>query len=231
MVYVCSDLHGYRLGGFLRLLEKAGFSMNDELFILGDVIDRNGDGGVDMLQWIRRQPNFRMIMGNHESMLINCLEYFEHPEMTDPLPYNMRLYFHNGGGVTWRSLENLRQRNRSEFDSLTEFVKNLPLAYQIDCNGRKFVLVHGGLGAFRKDRDLGEYEPEEILWERPEPDTVYYDDRTVIFGHTPTLYYGDRYRGRMLFTESWIDIDCGCAGGLDPGVLRLDDMTEFYCFS
>lgn len=44
-----SDLHGYPL-------EKAGFSDDDFLYILGDVIDRNGDGGVEMLCWQQTSP-------------------------------------------------------------------------------------------------------------------------------------------------------------------------------
>ena len=49
MTYATSDLHGYPLDSFLRLLEKAGFSDSDVLYVLGDVIDRNGDGGSELL--------------------------------------------------------------------------------------------------------------------------------------------------------------------------------------
>ena len=55
MTYVISDLHGYPLEKFKMLLEKAEFSDNDFLYILGDVIDRNGDGGVEMLCWLLKQ--------------------------------------------------------------------------------------------------------------------------------------------------------------------------------
>ena len=71
MIYVTSDLHGYPLDRFLALLEKAGFDGKDELYILGDVIDRNGDGGIRMLQWIMSMPNVHMLMGNHEAMLLS----------------------------------------------------------------------------------------------------------------------------------------------------------------
>ena len=54
MIYATSDLHGYSLESFLRLLEKAGFGDSDVLYVLGDVIDRNGDGGIAMLRWKRR---------------------------------------------------------------------------------------------------------------------------------------------------------------------------------
>ena len=44
MVYVTSDLHGYPLDKFLQFLDSVGFSQNDQLYVLGDVIDRGVDG-------------------------------------------------------------------------------------------------------------------------------------------------------------------------------------------
>lgn len=49
MVYVISDLHGYLHGRFLALLDKAGFAEDDFLYILGDIVDRSGDGGTATL--------------------------------------------------------------------------------------------------------------------------------------------------------------------------------------
>ena len=51
MIFTTSDIHGYPLDSFLGMLEKAGFSPDDQLYVIGDVIDRNGDGGVAMLRW------------------------------------------------------------------------------------------------------------------------------------------------------------------------------------
>ena len=46
MTYVISDLHGYPIEKLKMLLEKAEFGEDDFLYILGDVVDRNGDGGA-----------------------------------------------------------------------------------------------------------------------------------------------------------------------------------------
>ncbi len=81
MIYATSDLHGYPLDDFLRLLESAGFGDSDCLYVLGDVIDRNGDGGVAMLRWMMNRPNVELIRGNHEDMLLNCAFLFD--EITD----------------------------------------------------------------------------------------------------------------------------------------------------
>ena len=45
MIYVTSDLHGLEITKLNALLKKACFNENDRLFVLGDVIDRQNDGG------------------------------------------------------------------------------------------------------------------------------------------------------------------------------------------
>ena len=48
--YAISDLHGYPLVELQKLLAAAAFGAEDTLYVLGDVIDRNGDGGIAMLR-------------------------------------------------------------------------------------------------------------------------------------------------------------------------------------
>ena len=81
MTYVISDLHGYPIEKLKTLFEKAGFCEDDFLYILGDVIDRNGDGGVGILQWLLSQSNVQLVLGNHEAMLLACEFLFD--EITD----------------------------------------------------------------------------------------------------------------------------------------------------
>ena len=66
MIYCVSDIHG-ELDKFERLLELVQFSDADQLYIIGDVIDR-GAMGVDILQKIMVTPNMTMLLGNHEQM-------------------------------------------------------------------------------------------------------------------------------------------------------------------
>ena len=48
MIYAASDLHGCSVESFQALLDSAGFSEEDFLYILGDVIDR-GEYGAELL--------------------------------------------------------------------------------------------------------------------------------------------------------------------------------------
>ena len=71
MIYVSSDWHGVSVDKIKNLLEKARFSEDDFLFVLGDIIDR-GDHGIELIKYIMFEPNIKLIRGNHEQMLIEC---------------------------------------------------------------------------------------------------------------------------------------------------------------
>lgn len=226
MIYVTSDLHGWPVEKFLALLDRAGFSHDDTLYVLGDVIDR-GPEGPELLMWMARQENVRLLLGNHEVFMLGCKEIL-FPAKGSKGPsrdavWMLRNWMANGGEVT---LEGLRWWLEQEPDLVEEifaYVEKAPL-YAVETVGeKKYILVHAGLGNFRKEKPLEDYTQEELIWTRDMPDVEYFDDATVIFGHTPTVFFGEQYLGRPLVTRTRICIDTGAACGLSPMVLRLED--------
>jgi predicted MPP superfamily phosphohydrolase len=143
MTYVISDLHGYPIEKFKMLLDKANFSNDDFLYILGDVIDRNGDGGVGILEWLLSQSNAQLILGNHEAMLLACAFLFD--EITDESIENfdskkielLTNYQLNGGDVTLKSLAKLNKESPEtvadilDIFTLVRFMKLLRRAKKI----------------------------------------------------------------------------------------------------
>ena len=233
-IYVCSDLHGTGLDVLLQLLEKADFSERDWLYILGDVIDRNGDGGVEILEWLLYQPNAQLILGNHEAMLLSCAFLFE--EVTEDnigklnieqmeLLENYRL---DGGDVTLKTLAKKNREDRDTVLDILDYLREAPLYETVSAGGRDFVLVHGGLENFRPDKKLSDYEADELIWCWPELEDEYFEDAITVFGHTPTLCFKPELKGKILKTRTWIDVDAGVAAGEKPALLRLDDLAEFY---
>lgn len=230
MTYVISDLHGYRIEKLKELLEKANFSENDRLYILGDVIDRNGDGGIGVLQWLIKEPNAELIMGNHEAMLLACDFIFENvtdafledfDEKKNRLLIN---YLFNGGGVTLRNLAKLDVEARYK---IVDYLRSCPLYKKVNINGEKYILVHAGLDNFSPDKKISDYSTNELLWAEPEFNDEYYDDVHTVFGHTPTYLFGKEYNGKIVKTRTWTCIDCGAASGNEPVLFRLDDKKEF----
>lgn len=71
-IYVMSDIHGLS-DRFFKMIDLLDLQENDHVYILGDVIDRGPDG-IAILQYIKEQENFTLLMGNHELMMI---EYYD----------------------------------------------------------------------------------------------------------------------------------------------------------
>ncbi|MCR4556376.1 MAG: metallophosphoesterase [Saccharofermentans sp.] len=230
MIYVISDLHGYPHEKFLDLLNRAGFGKDDFLYILGDVVDRNGDGGVETLEWLMYQTNVQLLIGNHEAMLLGCSFVFD--EITensiDALTAEkidmLTRYQLDGGDATLKAMQKLPKDTQQD---ILDYLRDCPLYETVSIGGRDFILVHSGLDNFAPDKKISDYTSEDLLWAWPELTTVYYKDIMTVFGHTPTLSFGDEYEGKIIKTETWIDIDVGTGFGRQPVLLRLDDMKEF----
>lgn len=230
MIYVISDLHGFPHEQFLSLLNKAGFSENDFLYILGDVIDRNGDGGVKTLQWLLYQTNVELLLGNHEAMLLSCSFLFDEIEegFEDKLTAKKLEIFYqyvaNGGNVTLSAMKKL---SRDEQQDILEYIQDCPLYESVEIGKKKFVFVHAGLNNYSDTKNIEDYSIEELIWGRPKLSDVYSKNFLTVLGHTPTLYYGRCYEDKIIWTETWINIDIGSAYGKSPVLLRLNDMAEF----
>ena len=227
-------MHGYPLEKFKKFLKKVGFSGDDFLYILGDVVDRNGDGGVEMLYWLLEQPNVQLILGNHEAMLLSCAFVFE--KITNESLQNvtseklelLNTYMQNGGDVTLKALQKLNKSSPETVSYILDYLHDASLYETVSTEENDFLLVHSGIDNFNKNKKLSQYTVNDFLWTWPELSDEYFDDIITVFGHTPTLSYGKEYTGKILKTRTWIDIDVGAAYGKKPVLLRLDDLQEFY---
>lgn len=232
MIYVTSDLHGYPLGRFLDLLDKAAFGHEDFLFVLGDVIDRGNDG-IALLQWMMLQPNVQLILGNHEAMLVTCSFLFEEitdtslKELSTEKLSALSMWMFNGAQPTLTSLRALNRRFPGAVEDILDYLRDAPLYETVSVGDRDFLLVHSGLGNFQPNKPLRDYEEHDLLWYRPTTEDFWFEDVTTIIGHTLVACFGGM-PGRAFHANTWIDIDTGASGGGSPMLLRLDDMQEYY---
>ena len=122
MIYVMSDIHGNKRR-FKSVLKQIDLQPEDTLYILGDVIDRHPHG-IEILQYIMAQPNMKMLIGNHEYMMLNVLDPkpgffpFEDPR---------GLWYENWGEGTEKAFEKLSIDEKRE---LIAYLNALP--YNID---------------------------------------------------------------------------------------------------
>lgn len=151
MTYVISDLHGYPIEKLKMLLEKAGFCEDDFLYILGDVIDRNGDGGVGILRWLLSQPNVQLVLGNHEAMLLSCEFLFD--KITDESVANfgsekvelLTNYQLNGGDITLKSLAKLNKESPETVADILDYLRDCPLYEAVTAGGKDYFFVIAAL--------------------------------------------------------------------------------------
>ena len=233
MIYVTSDLHGCGVEKLEKLLGTAGFSEEDYLFILGDVIDR-GEYGAQLLLWLTEQTNVQLILGNHEALMMACRFLFDEvteESLEDLTPERLRMvrnWFRNGGEKTLAGLKPILKETPELMEGIWEYLEDAPLYERLEVNGREYLLVHGGLEGYEKGKPVESYSDHDLLWARPKLESVYDEPYTVIFGHTPTVFYGEEYAGRMATGRGWRNIDTGAACGGSPMLLRLEDEAEFY---
>jgi len=236
MIYVLSDIHGQRRR-FDSIMKQINLQPEDTLYVLGDVIDRYPDG-IRILRQLMAMPNVKMLLGNHELMMLETLYYPIPAWEVWPEDYRTRLrnrWYHNGGGITHNYLKRIKKTIRQE---IFEYLDHLPTNYEIEVNGKKYILTHAA-PAIEYPKHAHKYDSERMfaVWKRYE---VYpkLEGKTIIFGHTPTRHYYAKNPMQIWYGDGCIGIDCGCmypecgdmwTGQLGRlGCLRLDDMKEFY---
>lgn len=230
-VYVMSDIHG-EYDKYAAMLKKIGFSDDDMLYIIGDVVDR-GEKPVEILLDMMQRSNVFPIMGNHDLFAFYVLsrlsvDITEENAETHLNAEAMNLlidWIYDGGETTLKGFRKLSPEQRA---AVLEYMSGFPLYDIAEVNGRIFVLVHAGLGNFRPDRKLRDYTAEELLSYRPTFKEKYYSDEDVyvICGHTPTLLFTGKAEifrsGRVFY------IDCAACSTGKLACLCLDTMEEYY---
>lgn len=229
MNYVLSDIHG-NLPRFESIMKQIHLQPDDTLYILGDVIDRYS-GGIKLLKRIMNMPNVKMVLGNHEYMMLSALYYPITPmskwEKEEALrKHNLELWYRNGGEITHYYLKHYRKDVRQE---IFKFLDHLPLNIEVNVNGKEFILAHASIWNDEMSNRMSKRTIEDIVWSRSGCCEYVPEGKFFIFGHTPTSNYQNNNPMTIWQEDDRMDIDCGC--GYEHGRLacvRLEDFKEFY---
>ena len=224
MIYVLSDVHGHEKR-FASILKQINLQKEDTLYVLGDVIDRH-PGGIRILRKIMAMSNAKMLLGNHEYMMLRALGEPADDNFDDGRAREH--WYRNGGMVTHMHWKCIRKTLRRE---ILDYLHSLPLRYEVVLEGKRYVLVHAST-AEGFDGELPYLNPVHYaVWKRLEAGE-WQGKETLIFGHTPTRHYQNCDPMEIWFGENCIGIDCG--GGYPDGsqgrlaCLRLEDGKVFY---
>ena len=221
MIYVTSDWHGCDPEEIKALFKKANFKDSDFCFVLGGVTDE-GDAGVDLLEWLMEQYNVELISGASETLLLSHEYLFDDtPPALSPVQKMLLSKWNEMGALP--TITALKARKADQREYIFEYLHDARLFDTVEVNGRDYILTCSGLGGFAPDKKLSDYSEAELIWNAPKLTDRYFENATTVFGHVPTDHFGSEYAGKILHTDTWIDI---CTGV--PTLLRLDDGKEFY---
>lgn len=231
MTYVMSDIHG-EYEKYLEMLKLIRFSDEDELFVLGDVVDR-GPEPIKLIQDMMLRSNIYPLMGNHDllafdilsKLMVEITENNYDTHLTKDTIRELAEWLADGGEITLTQFRTLDKQQRQD---ILDYFNEFSLCEAIDIGEKSYIMSHAGLGNFRNDKKLREYTEEELLFGGNDPDVQYFDNENIylIWGHTPTsIICGE---DKIYKSHNNILVDCGACFGGKLACLCLDTMEEFY---
>ena len=227
MTYVVSNLHG-NYTKFKELLKTINFKDTDIMYVLGDIVDY-GDESMELVGDLSIRYNVYPIVGEHDYTAVKMLSGFEKMLKSGETPdkkfiTQMTQWVADGGQST---LDSFRTLDAEMKEGIIDYLSDMTLYEEVEVGGKEYLLVHAGIAGYKTGVDLEELKPEAFFTEALDLTKKYFDDKTIIVGHTPTTEDngGD---GKIFFGNGSIAIDCGEARGGTVGCLRLEDLKEFY---
>lgn len=214
-VYAVSDIHGqYEM--FLKLKEL--MEEDDICYVLGDCVDR-GPGSIKILMDIMVDKRFKMLLGNHELMMLEALEAAEEGYM------DFQLWYGNGGQGTHMEF---MEYDRGTQMAILSFLKRLPVKFEY----KDIILTHAGFSFELEEYVLDDILDEErLVWDRSHITSraLSKKGKIQVHGHTPTATIDRGAAGKICaYHKQKVCIDTGCCFGYKMGVLDLDELKPIY---
>ena len=141
--YVISDIHG-QYDMFMELLDKIKLKETDTLYVLGDVLDR-GPHPIKTLMKIMEMPNAICLVGNHELMALECLEFLMKEitdksleELNEKMLDNLVTWQYNGSKSTLDEFSKLDSESKKD---VIDFIKDFLIYEEVCVNVKDYILV------------------------------------------------------------------------------------------
>ncbi len=220
-ILAVSDIHGCL--DYLRgALEKAKFSDDDILFIVGDIIEKGSDslGTLRYIMKLCEKGNVVPLIGNVDASRLLIIDRLkENADMFFDYIVRMRAWdacFYDQlaleCGYNIDSVEDLLESKNAvseRFEAELSFLAGLPTVVET----QNFVFVHGGLAEkdieANKNRELFELLKRDAFMSN----TEHRFDKYVVVGHWPVTLYGTKipqYNPIINREKKIISIDGGC---------------------
>lgn len=188
---VIGDVHGH-YDGLIRLLDTIAPSSDDQVYFLGDLIDR-GPKSAQVLDFVQ-SSGYVSLLGNHEQLL---LDSFPNGKAATPA---LQAWLYSGGESTVSSYD-----NPGKLLEKLDWIRSFPLYLDL---GHVW-LVHAGV---HPGMAIAEQNHQEFCWIRDifhSSLTPYFPDKLIITGHTITFTLPNVIPGTLARGRGWLGIDTG----------------------
>ena len=187
---IIGDVHGH-FDGLINLLEVIAPDFNDQVYFLGDLIDR-GPQSAQVVDFVQESP-YQCLLGNHEQMLLDILVNRGSKQVE-------QTWLRSGGRATVDSYEEATIPQKH-----LDWMLSLPTHLDLG----DIWLAHAGV-----DPRLPLYQQTaaEFCWVRDEFLSIsqpYFPDKLIIIGHTITFTLPGVSPGKLAQGQGWLDIDTG----------------------
>ncbi len=204
---IIGDVHGH-YETLMNLLEAIAPTSEDQVYFLGDLIDRGPDSAkvVDFVY----ENEYPCLLGNHELMLIDTIA-------SDKVSSNLlQSWVYSGGYTTLLSYDHKIPAEH------IEWMQNLPLYLDLG----DLWLVHAGV---HPEMPIELQDVEQFCWIRDEFHAMteaYFKDKLIIIGHTITFTFPGVQPGQLAAGQGWLDIDTGAYHPYSGWLTGLDVTNE-----
>jgi serine/threonine protein phosphatase 1 len=189
---IIGDVHGH-YKGLMTLLDAIAPTSEDEVYFLGDLIDR-GPQSAQVVDFVMGS-SYSCLLGNHEQMLINVVT--QQKRNSEPM---VQAWLYSGGQATIASYEKATIKKEH-----VEWFQSLPAYLDLG----DVWLVHAGVDPTIA---LSEQTSEQLCWVRDEFHSIkkpYFDNKLIIIGHTITFTMPGVTPGKLAQGQGWLNIDTG----------------------
>ncbi len=190
---VIGDVHGH-YDSLMILLEAIDPSSEDQVYFLGDLIDR-GSQSYQVVEFVKNS-GYQCLLGNHEQMFVDiALSGDSHSPAFEA-------WLYSGGRSTIKSYGTNKIDSENEH---IQWMQQLPTYLDLG----DLWLVHAGV---HPNIPLKDQNANHFCWVRREfhaSPYPFFKDKLIITGHTITFTLPGVAPGQIAQGAGWLDIDTG----------------------
>lgn len=203
---VIGDIHGH-YQGLMDLMSLLSLQPEDQVYFLGDLIDRGPDS-AKVVEFVR-ENHYPVLMGNHEQLMVSAL--------ADSHPSVLQMWLQAGGQQTLESYA-----SQPLIWQHLHWLKALPTHLDLG----DYWLVHAGV---HPELPLETQTSQEFCWIRQEFHHMplpYFGNKVIITGHTMTFTFPDVQPGQIVQGAGWLGIDTGAYHQYSGWLTGLDIVEQ-----